>query len=267
MSDFTDWGENEVCRILTGASIALPQSYELALLETVSDSSFTEASFSGYSRAAALRDLNTWSGTQGAGSVTPSNGTSRSISNNVAFDFGQAESGATITAVGVFNSTNMLCYSRLNNTLIINPGDAVQIVAGIVSLTLSGVGGMSNYAANALLDLLFRGQSFQFPSEYLVPLYIRVPDAMNAGGMEASGSGYARARVSQWDEPENGVIKNSAAVQFNPPTSTWGAAAGSGLLDSQGNMYFANAFDSPKTIAAGAGAPYYPAGSLGIRVQ
>ena len=267
MSDFTDWGENEVCRILTGTTFTLPPSYGVALLEAVSDSSYTEASYTGYSRAVAPRDLNTWSGTQGAGSVTPSSGTSRSISNNVAFNFGQAESAATVNAVGLFNGNNMLCYARLNSPLTISAGDSVQIVAGIVSLTLSTVGGMSNFAANALLDMLFRGQTFSFPSEYKVALYVRLPDALNAGGIEAAGSGYARASVSQWQAPENGVIKNASPVQYNPPASSWGAVQGSGLLDAQGNMFFASPFDSAKTIAAGAGAPYYPAGSLGIRIQ
>ena len=269
MSDFTDWGENAVCRILAGAAASLPQNYEVALLAEVSDSSYTEVAYGGYSRASAPRDLNTWSGTQGAGSTTPSSGTSRSISNNVAFDFGEATAAtdATAVAVGLFAGAELFCYSRLNSPLVISPGSSVQIIEGIMSLTLSTVGGMSNFAANALFDLLYRGQAFSFPAEYYVPLYIRLPDAMNSGGVEASGGGYSRAVISTWAEPENGVIKNSATVQFNPPTTAWGAVEGSGLLDAHGNMYFANAFDSPKTIAAGAGAPYYPAGSLGIRVQ
>ena len=111
MSDFTDYGENKICRLLTGGTFSLPDSFDIGLLTDVDDASFTEVSFSGYARVSAPRDLNTWSGTQGAGTITVSDGTSRQISNNVAFDFGDTDVDISVNAVGLFDGDDLFRYS------------------------------------------------------------------------------------------------------------------------------------------------------------
>lgn len=267
MSDFSDWAENEVCKLVSGMNITLPANLDVALLESVDDASFVEVSYSGYSRQQAPRNLTTWSGTQGAGSTSPSSGSSRSISNNVEFDFGTAGAATTVTAIGLFAENNLFCYALMDTPMTLNQGDSVVIADGIVSLALSNVAGLSNFAANKLLDFLYRGQQFEFPSEYRIGLYVQLPDEYGEGGVECSGNGYDRAAISQWTEPAAGVMKNASIVQFPAPMGAWGTAQGSALLDSLNNLYFVYQFADPKTIVSGAGAPYFPEGDLVLRVQ
>lgn len=267
MSDFTDWGEQQICQLITGQTIPWPASLSIGLLETVDDANFTEVSWPGYARVDAPRSLTTWSGTQGAGSVTTSNGTSRNITNNVDFDFGTAGTTTSATAIGVFSNSDLLCYAIRDSALAINEGDPVIVPAGDVIFSLPGTGGFTNYAVNKLADLIFRGQAFSFPSQYRVALYVKVPDLMGAGGVEASGAGYARAALSQWSAPDAGIIRNSQVVQFGAPTATWGTISGAGLLDGSGNIFFVQSYATPKTIAAGAGAPRFPVDAVAIQVQ
>lgn len=267
MSDFTDWGEQRICELLTGQGSTLPSAFSVGLLKEVDDARHVEVQWPSYARVTALRDLSTWSGTQGAGTLTESSGTSRSTTNNSDFDFGIADGADEAIAVGIFWESNLLCYAMRDNLLVINDGDSVVIPAGDVTFEFPGTGGFTNFGVNKIIDLIFRGQSYEFPTEYKVALYIRVPDLMGAGGVEASGNGYSRTPVNQWSQPDGGVISNSDTVQFNPPISTWGTITGAGLLDNSGNIFFVCSYATPKTIVAGAGAPKLPAGTIAIRAQ
>ena len=263
MSDFSDWAENEVCRILAGGAPAFPDDFDVALCSAAADDAFVDVA--GLPRVSAPRDLQTWSGTQGAGSVTPSTGTSRAISNNVAFDFGEAGEDATANAIGIYSGDNPLAYILLNTPMAINTGDEVQIEAGEIVLTISSVGGLTHYAANKLLDLIFRGQAFVFPATYQVALFTGVP-TLAGGGTEVSGGGYTRASLSAWTAPAGGVMTNADTVQFSAPQGAWGTVRAGGLVH-DGSLIFTAELADAKTISAGAGAPKFPAGAISLSVQ
>ena len=246
MSDFTDWAENELCRIITGGSASFPAALSIALCSSAGDAGFEDVQ--GLPRVSAPRTLDTWSGTQGAGSVTVSSGTSRAISNNITFDFGQAAVDATANVIGIYSGDNPLCYIPMNVPMVINAGDAVQIAAGDIILTLSSVGGLTHYAANKLLDLIFRGQPFSFPAEYQVALFTTAP-SLSGGGVEVSGSGYSRASLSAWTTPEDGSVATAAVVQYDAPQAAWGVVRAAGLI-SNGTLIFTTALSEPKAPLA-----------------
>jgi hypothetical protein len=63
---------------------------------------FTEATYTGYARATIASSLTNWAGTQGAGTVAASSGTSGATSNNVALSFGSPTSAQSGLIVGAF---------------------------------------------------------------------------------------------------------------------------------------------------------------------
>lgn len=265
MSDFTDYGENKICRLLTGGTFSLPANFDVGLLSDVSDTAYTEISFTGYSRVSAPRNLNTWSGTQGAGTITASNGTSRQISNNVAFDFGDTDADITVNAVGLFDDGELFCYALFNSPIVANAGSQVIVDVGYVVFSLAPTGGLTNSAANILLDCVFRGQVYSPSSQWRVALYTQTPSLAGTGGVEVSGGGYSRVAFDSW-QIVNDIASNASAVSFPAPTGNWGTITGCALFDSIGNMMFADSFTQPVSIVSGAGAPRFSAGSIGIMV-
>lgn len=263
MSNFTDYGENLVCGIIAGQTPSLPASLSISLCSAADDTGLADVA--GLPRIAIARDLESWSGTQGAGTTTASNGTSRQISNNAELDFGTASEAATAVAVGIYAGEDAIGFVPMGSPLTINAGDAVKLAAGAVIVTISTVGGLTHFATNKLLDLIFRGQAYSFPTTYKIGLFVVSP-SLAGGGTEAQGSGYARADFGNWTTPDGGEMRNATAVQYNAPLSAWGTIEAAAFF-SGGDMIFVASLPSAKTIAAGAGAPSFPAGSIYFAAQ
>jgi hypothetical protein len=110
---------------------------------------------------------------------------------------------------------------------------------------------MSNYLENALLNAVLRNTSYSSPSTVFVSLY--TSDPTDAGsGTEVSGGSYARKDVT-FGAPSNGVVTNSAAVEFAQATASWGTVGYIGLHDAvtSGNLLFHTALTTAKTIESG----------------
>ncbi len=110
---------------------------------------------------------------------------------------------------------------------------------------------MSNYLENALLNAVLRNTSYSSPSTVFVSLY--TSDPTDAGsGTEVSGGSYARKDVT-FGSPSNGVVTNSAAVEFAQATASWGTVGYIGLHDAvtSGNLLFHTALTTAKTIESG----------------
>lgn len=89
--------------------------------------------------------------------------------------------------------------------------------------------GLSNYAKQAALDAIVPAAG-----TYYVALFTTVPDDTGAGGIEASGSGYARVAHSPWlDETDTAAVykKNSGNVAFAALTAALLNINGWGLFD------------------------------------
>lgn len=110
---------------------------------------------------------------------------------------------------------------------------------------------MSNYLENALINATLRNTSFTSPTTVYVGLYTTDPTDANTG-TEVSGGSYAR-EAATFGAPSNGASSNSAIIEFNQATATWGTVAYMGISDalSGGNLLFHAALTSSKVIENG----------------
>lgn len=141
----------------------------------------------------------------------------------------------------------------------------------------------SDYLENKLIDQLFRGQAFSFPSTLYVGLLTAAPND-TGGGTEVSGGSYARVSVAcslaNWAGTQlvgstaassgtSGTTSNNGAITFPAPTANWGVATHWAIYDaaSTGNLLFYGALDAAKTINNGDAAPQFPAAALSIQID
>jgi hypothetical protein len=110
---------------------------------------------------------------------------------------------------------------------------------------------MSNYLENALINATLRNTSYTSPATVYVGLYTSDPTDADTG-TEVSGGSYARTAVT-FGSPSDGVTTNSAAVEFQQATGSWGTVGWIGILDAStsGNLLYHTALDASKTIASG----------------
>ena len=110
---------------------------------------------------------------------------------------------------------------------------------------------LSNYLENALINATLRNTSFTSPSTIYVGLFLS--DPTDAGsGTEVTGTPYARKTIT-FNAPSNGASTNSAAVEFDQATSSWGTITHFALFDAltTGNMLYHGALTASKTIENG----------------
>lgn len=123
---------------------------------------------------------------------------------------------------------------------------------------------MSDYLENKLVDQLFRGQAFTFPTTLYVGLLTAAPSD-TGGGTEVSGNAYARVAVTNslanWAGTQGagttvassgttGTTSNNGIITFPTPTATWGTVVAFGIYDaaSAGNLLFYGTLTISKTI-------------------
>lgn len=286
MSQFTDYAENKIADYFRGQGLAgLPTNWYIGLGSAASDGSFTELSGTGYARVSVARSLTNFAGTQGAGTTLASSGTSHSTSNNTLIDFGTTGGswGGPASHIGFFDAStsgNCWIWLTLPSPVTVSAGGIpVSIAIGAIAVTLGLTGGMTDYCANKLIDLIFRAQAYTWPSNLYGALYTATPS--NAGGgTEVSGGGYARAAIASsltaWSGTQSagstvassgtsGRMSNNAALTYPAPTGSQGTVAWEGLKDAStaGNLMFWGAIAS-RTISSGGTAQSHAANTLAI---
>jgi hypothetical protein len=109
----------------------------------------------------------------------------------------------------------------------------------------------SNYLENALINATLRNTSYTSPATVYVGLYTSDPTDANTG-TEVSGGSYSRKSVT-FGAPSNGASTNSAAVEFDQATASWGTIGWIGILDAatSGNLLYHTALDVSKPIDTG----------------
>lgn len=142
---------------------------------------------------------------------------------------------------------------------------------------------LSDYLENKLIDQLFRGQAYTFPTTLYVGLYTANPTDVG-GGTEVTGGSYARVAVTSslanWAGTQGagttvassgttGTTSNNNAITFPAPTANWGVVTGMGIFDaaSAGNLLVFSALTTSKTVNNGDAAPSFPAASLTVQID
>lgn len=286
-SKWTDFAENKIADMFRGLPWSLGSSLHAGLASVASDASSTELTGTGYARKAMARALATWSPTQGGGSPVASTGTSHSISNLAAIDFGVAGSAwGTLNAIELWDAStggNRICYIPVSYGSV-SMGDAVVFPIASVALTLGLTGGTSDYLANVLLDLFFRGQAYTWPAETFIAYCTSAPSNSTPGTEVPFTGGYARTVVpsstTAWSGTQGagttgisigtlGVISNNSPITFPAPTADWGTITHDMQMDaaSAGNILFYGQLTSPKTVLSGSPPPSYGSGNYQLTID
>jgi hypothetical protein len=110
---------------------------------------------------------------------------------------------------------------------------------------------MSDYLENEILDHILGTGAYTMPSTVYVGLATASFNDDNSG-TELTGNNYARESAA-FTAAASGTTSNSAAIEFNAATGSWGTVSHFGIFDalSGGNLLIHGAFTTAKLIANG----------------
>lgn len=126
----------------------------------------------------------------------------------------------------------------------------------------------TNYTEDLVLDWLFTSTSATRPTSWYVGLFTAAPGE-TGGGTEVAGNNYSRKAVTfsvSGTAPTEAT--NSAAVEFDTASGSWGTISHVGVFDAStsGNMIAYATLSASKTIASG-DVFRIPAGDLDITLD
>lgn len=141
---------------------------------------------------------------------------------------------------------------------------------------------ITDYLENKLIDQLFRGQAYTFPTGLHVGLLTAAPSD-STGGTEVSGNAYARQNLApsltNWAGTQgatttvassgtSGTTSNNVAITFPTPTASWGTVTHFGVWDaaSSGNLLVYGSLNIAKTINQG-DTVTFPISSLSFQID
>jgi hypothetical protein len=110
---------------------------------------------------------------------------------------------------------------------------------------------MSDYLENEILDHILGTGAYTMPATVYVGLSTGSFNDDNSG-TELTGNNYAREAIT-FGAAASGTASNSAAVEFNAATGSWGTVSHFGLFDavSSGNLLIHGALTASKVIETG----------------
>jgi len=113
-------------------------------------------------------------------------------------------------------------------------------------------GSFSDYLEDKLLKHVFTNTAYTSPTTLYLALFTTAPSDAG-GGTELSGSGYTRKSVAFTVSGTTTLATNSAAVEFDAATGSWGTIVAVGIYDAStvGNLIAWSDLTTAKTIATG----------------
>lgn len=107
---------------------------------------------------------------------------------------------------------------------------------------------------NRVAGNLFRTEtSPAIPTEYYIGLSTTEPTMAGANVSEPSSSaGYGRVLLDSLGAPVNGVVTNTANINFEESTSSWGTVTHFVIFDAEidGNLLMYGALSTPRVVEA-----------------
>ncbi len=143
---------------------------------------------------------------------------------------------------------------------------------------------MSDYLENKLIDQIFRGQAYTFPSTLYFALFTTADNDADSSKVEVSGGSYVRVGVTcslanfagtqsagstVASTGTTGTTSNNSSITFATPTANWGTIVGIGIYDAStsGNLLFYGALTTNKTVNNGDAAPSFAAGAFTAQID
>ncbi len=169
---------------------------------------------------------------------------SRAVEQDGQVSFDQATgSWGTISHWAVFDADsagNMLAHGSLAVNKAVVSGNTPSVADNEVDIEFSA-GAISDYLANALLDVAFRNQAYGQPTIYVGLTTAAIGDSDTGSTItEVSGNNYSRKAHASWDAASAGASENTGAITFDTPSGSWGTCTDAAILDaaSAGNLLF-----------------------------
>lgn len=233
MGKLTIFGRNALIDHVYKAAYTPPATVYLALFTTATDETGagTECTATNYSRHA----------------ITFAAASSRSLtqSADVTFDQVTTDDWPSTGYYGIMDAAtggNMLAYGSLSAAIDPVVGNTPKVVSGqcVISIGASSGAGFTDWAANKLLDLMFRNQAWSKPSTYFAIATATVADTDTSIAEEA-GTGYSRTLVaaSSFAAASSGANSNSSQIDLSTPTAgDWTLLTSIAVLDAStaGNL-------------------------------
>ena len=95
----------------------------------------------------------------------------------------------------------------------------------------------ATYFLNCIMGNVFNSKTEPtLPTEYYLGLSTSAPELNGENVSEPEGKGYQRVKLESLSEPENGVIKNNADIQFEESTDSWGTITHFVIYDQERNV-------------------------------
>jgi hypothetical protein len=128
-------------------------------------------------------------------------------------------------------------------------------------------GSFTDYLEDKILKHVFTNVAYTSPTTVYVGLFTVAPTD-TGGGTEISGSGYARKSASFTVSGTGTLATNSAAIDFDAATGSWGTVVAMAIFDAltAGNMIAFADLTTSKTISSG-DVLRIPAGDLDITLS
>lgn len=114
----------------------------------------------------------------------------------------------------------------------------------------------TTYFLNAVAGNLFQTKTDPvLPTEYFIGLSSTAPNINGSNvGEPSTSAGYARVKLSSLGEPNDGVVTNESAINFNESTASWGTITHFVIYDSatvgEGNLLMYGALSTPRSVEA-----------------
>ena len=142
---------------------------------------------------------------------------------------------------------NLMAHGDFTTAKAVNNGDTAKINAGDIDLSWNA-NGIGNFAANEMLDHVFRNNAFTSPTTVYMALYTANPTDADSG-TEVTGGAYARIATT-FGTAAAGATDNTALISFVTATANWGTVSHWAVRDAvtAGNLLFHTAATAAKAV-------------------
>lgn len=193
---------------------------------------------------------------------------SRLTENTGVITFPQASGDwGTITHYALYDALtdgDMLGAGALSVSKNVVSGNTPTIADGEIEISFNS-GGIATFLANELLDHVFGNGVYSAPT---VAVALSTADPADDGsGLAEPSNGYARPLVSGWDVSSAGATANTASIEFDTPTGSWGEVTHSALMVSgESDVLFYGTATPSQTPNTGDSVQFV-SGELDIQIQ
>lgn len=257
MGTLSDFAENAIVKHLTREAAYSPAAtVYLALCTADPTDAATGASMS------EVANSNNYART----AITLGAASSRRVTQSATVTFPQA-SGAwgtvthwAIVTSGTHGSGDVLAHGQLTVAKDVQSGNTPSVASGEVWVEITASTGLSNYAANGLLDRMFRNQAFTVSANYLAVATATLSDSTTGStATEPSGNNYSRLAINvsggaqpAWAAVSANTVTNANAWVMPTPSGSWGTIVAAFIADAStaGNVLMYDNGITDQAVAA-----------------